>query len=646
MKANHNARLISLFILLLTAIPVSASDTGTADIKVLEGVYPGRTYSPYAQRSFPSQVFWGETHLHTGLSVDAGLFGNILGPEEAWRFARGEEVVSSTGLPVKLGRPLDWMVLTDHTDAMGLATDIQRGAPNIVAIPKGKEWADGFSKGGQEAGKAAFDLITHFAQMKLPEQMLKDYAPGSRISTNVWERIVDAAETYNEPGKFTAFIGYEWTSVPKGMNLHRNVILRDGAVRAKQAVPLTTQPPLGSTDPLDLYKWLEDYETRTRGQALALAHNGNLSNGWMFPVDKTYHGYEVDQNYVEQRARWEPLYEMTQIKGDGETHPLLSPNDEFADYENWDKGNLDLTELKTDEMLAGEYAREALKRGLQLEAKLGTNPYKFGMVGATDSHTSLATAEEENYFGKSVSVEPSKTRVGHPFIESKLGKIEGYEPVASGYQGIWAAENTRAALFDAMLRKETYATTGPRIPVRFFGGWEYTEQDLRSRAPAFRGYEKGVPMGGDLPPASEGKSAPTFMVYALRDPVGANLDRIQIVKGWLDRDGNTQEMVYDVVWAGERVPDGNGKLPPVGNTVDIEAANWTNTIGAAELATVWTDPDFDPAQSAFYYARVIEIPTPRWVLYDKVRFGAEIPKEAKLIHQERAYTSPIWYNPQ
>ena len=646
MKANHNARLISLFILLLTAIPVSASDTGTADIKVLEGVYPGRTYSPYAQRSFPSQVFWGETHLHTGLSVDAGLFGNILGPEEAWRFARGEEVVSSTGLPVKLGRPLDWMVLTDHTDAMGLATDIQRGAPNIVAIPKGKEWADGFSKGGQEAGKAAFDLITHFAQMKLPEQMLKDYAPGSRISTNVWERIVDAAETYNEPGKFTAFIGYEWTSVPKGMNLHRNVILRDGAVRAKQAVPLTTQPPLGSTDPLDLYKWLEDYETRTRGQALALAHNGNLSNGWMFPVDKTYHGYEVDQNYVEQRARWEPLYEMTQIKGDGETHPLLSPNDEFADYENWDKGNLDLTELKTDEMLAGEYAREALKRGLQLEAKLGTNPYKFGMVGATDSHTSLATAEEENYFGKSVSVEPSKTRVGHPFIESKLGKIEGYEPVASGYQGIWAAENTRAALFDAMLRKETYATTGPRIPVRFFGGWEYTEQDLRSRAPAFRGYEKGVPMGGDLPPASEGKSAPTFMVYALRDPVGANLDRIQIVKGWLDRDGNTQEMVYDVVWAGERVPDGNGKLPPVGNTVDIEAANWTNTIGAAELATVWTDPDFDPAQSAFYYARVIEIPTPRWVLYDKVRFGAEIPREAKLIHQERAYTSPIWYNPQ
>jgi len=622
-----------------------ASDGGAPDNKVLENVYPGVTFSPYAQRSFPSNVFWGETHLHTGLSLDAGLFGNILGPEDAWRFARGEEIKSSTGLPVKLGRPLDWMVLTDHTDMMGIATDIQRGTPNILAVPKGKEWHEGFKKGGQAAGAAAFDLITNFAQMTLPEQIVADYGPGSRVSTNVWERIVDAAETYNEPGKFTAFIGYEWTSVPKGFNLHRNVILRDGAVRAKQIVPLTTQPPLGTTDPLDLYKWLEDYETRTRGQALALAHNGNLSNGWMFPVDATYAGGKVDKNYVEQRARWEPLYEVTQIKGDGEAHPFLSPDDEFADYDNWDVGNLDLTELKTDEMLAGEYAREGLKRGLMLEAKLGTNPYKFGMVGATDSHTALTTAEEENFFGKSVSVEPSKTRISHPFIESKLGKIPGDLLVASGYQGVWASENTRAAIFDAMLRKETYATTGPRIPVRFFGGWNFTEQDLRSRAPAFRGYEKGVPMGGDMPPMSEGKTAPTFMVYALRDPVGANLDRIQIIKGWLDADGNTQEKVYDVVWSDERVLDGNDKLPPVGNTVDIEAATWTNTIGSSELATVWTDPDFDAQQSAFYYARVIEIPTPRWVLYDKLRFGTQLPKDTKLIHQERAYTSPIWYNP-
>jgi hypothetical protein len=645
MKPETKSLTLVLCLTLAVATPVSATDIGSPDPKVIGGLYPGKTYSPYAQRSFPSRVYWGETHLHTGLSLDAGLFGNILGPEDAYRFARGEEIKSSTGLPVKLGRPLDWMAVTDHTDAMGLATDIQKGTPNILAVPKGREWHEAFKQGGQAAGEAAFDLITHFAQMKLPEQMLKDYSPGSRVTNSIWDRIVDAAEQYNEPGRFTALIGYEWTSVPKGNNLHRNVILRDGAMRAKQIVPLTTQPPFGTTDPLDLYQWLEDYEKKTNGQAFALAHNGNLSNGWMFPIDETYAGGKVDKNYVEQRARWEPLYEMTQMKGDGETHPYLSPNDELADYETWDKGNLDLTALKKDEMLAGEYAREALKRGLMLEERLGTNPYKFGMVGATDSHTSLSTAEEENFFSKSVSVEPSKTRIGHPFIKSELGAIEGYEPVASGYQGVWATENTREAIFDAMLRKETYATTGPRIPVRFFGGWEFSDKDLRSRAPAFRGYEKGVPMGGDLTAAPEGKS-PTFMVYALRDPIGANLDRVQIVKGWLDQDGNTQERVYDVAVSDGREIDAEGRCKtPVGNTVDIEAANWTNTIGASELGTVWTDPDFDAKQKAFYYARVIEIPTPRWVLYDKLRFGTEIPKEATLIHQERAYTSPIWYNP-
>ena len=380
------------------------------------------------------------------------------------------------------------------------------------------------------------------------------------------------------------------------------------------------------------------------GQALAISHNGNLSNGWMFPISDTYAGGKVDKNYVEKRAKWEPLYEVTQIKGDGEAHPYLSPNDEFADYETWDVGNLDITQLKTKDMLQREYAREALKNGFVLEKKFGTNPYKFGMVGATDSHTGLSTAEEENFFGKSTSVEPSATRVEHPFVSSELGTFEGYKLVASGYQGVWASENTREAIFDAMERKETYGTTGPRIAVRFFGGWEYTDDDLRSRAPAFRGYEKGVPMGGDLWAATS--DAPTFMVYALRDPLGANLDRIQIVKGWMDKKGKTHEKVYNVAWSGDRKPDENNKLPPVGNTVDIEAANWTNTIGGSELMTVWTDPDFDANIHAFYYARVLEIPTPRWVLYDKVRLGANIPEEATLIHQERAYTSPIWYSPE
>ena len=607
-------------------------------------LYPGKAYSPYAQRPFPSNVFWGETHLHTGLSLDAGLFGNTLTPDDAYRFARGEEITSSTGLPVKLGRPLDWLAVTDHSDMMGIAIDIKEGAPNILAVPEGKRWHEAFVQGGDAAGKAAFELIQAFAQFELPEKMVADYSPGSAPFTTIWETIIDAAEKHNDPGNFTALIGYEWTSVPQGNNLHRNVILRDNGTRARQVLPLTTQPPKGATDPLVLYEWLADYEAKTGGQALAIAHNGNLSNGWMFPMDRTYSGGRVNKEYVTLRAEWEPLYEVTQMKGDGEAHPFLSSRDEFADYETWDVGNLDLSVLKKPEMLAGEYAREALKNGLLLEEKFGTNPYKFGLVGATDSHTALSTAEEENFFSKAVSTEPSPTRVEHPFIESDLGKIDGNMITGAGYQGVWAAENTREAIFDAMMRKETYATTGPRMLVRFFGGWDYNDDDLRSRAPAFRGYEKGVPMGGDIVNAPDGK-APTFMVYALRDPIGANLDRIQIVKGWVDDDGEAQEMVYDVAWSDNRKPGADGKLPPVGNTVDIEAANWTNTIGASELATVWTDPDFDSEQRAFYYARVIEIPTPRWVLYDKLRFGIELPEDTQLTHQERAYTSPIWYTP-
>ena len=637
---------ITLSVTLMMTMPILASDIGTPNNQVLKGIYPGKTYSPYAKRSFPSKVYWGDTHLHTGLSLDAGLFGNILGHADAYKVARGEEITSSTGLPVKLSRPLDWLVIADHSDMMGIAGDIQKGAPNILADPKGKAWHEGFKKGGEAAGKAALDLISNFSQMTLPEKLVNDYSPGSPVYNAIWDNIIKTADQYNDPGRFTALIGYEWTSVPKGINMHRNVILRDDRTRAGQVIPLTTQPPKGTQDALELYAWLENYEKKTGGQALAIAHNGNLSNGWMFPKEDTYAGGKVDENYVRLRAKWEPLYEMTQIKGDGEAHPSLSPNDEFADYGTWDKGNLDMSELKKPEMLEREYARSALKMGLELETKLGTNPYKFGMVGATDSHTALPTAEEENFFGKSTTVEPSATRILHPFMKSKLGTVEGYETLASGYQGVWATENTREAIFDAMERKETYATTGPRIPVRFFGGWEYTDDDLRSRAPAFRGYEKGVPMGGDLSKAPEGKKAPTFMVYALRDPIGANLDRIQIIKGWMDEKGKTHEKVYDVVWSDNRNPDKNGKLPAVGNTVDLEAANWTNTIGASELTTVWKDPDFDAKEKAFYYARVLEIPTPTWVVYDMVRFGIKAPKEAKLIHQERAYTSPIWYNPK
>jgi hypothetical protein len=412
------SRLLNLFqtclvFFCLPGLVLAQHDAGVPQMENIKSLYPGRAYSPWAERSFPSRVYWGETHLHTGLSLDAGLFGNTTGHDTAYRLARGEQVTSAGGQPVKLSRPLDWLVITDHSDMMGIATDIQNGAPNVLAVPKGKEWADGFAAGGQAAAEAAFDLIGNFSQGTIPGEFLDQYSPGSPIYDGVWEKIIKAAEKYNEPGRFTAFIGFEWTSIPKGFNLHRNVVLRDGGNRAGMVTPLTTQPPIGSTDPLDLYQWLEDYEEKTGGQAFALAHNGNLSNGWMFPVDKTYAGGRVNKEYVALRAKWEPLYEVTQIKGDGEAHPTLSPDDEFADYGTWDLANLDITELKKPEMLPREYARSALKLGLMLEKKLGTNPYKFGMVGATDAHTSLTTAEEDNFFGKSTSVEPSATRVAH-----------------------------------------------------------------------------------------------------------------------------------------------------------------------------------------------------------------------------------------
>jgi hypothetical protein len=611
----------------------------------LSELYPGKAYSPYAQRDFPSMPLWGDTHLHTGLSVDAGLFGARLGLEDAYRFARGEEVVSSTGQPAKLSRPLDWLVIADHSDAMGLVTDLANASPEVTRFEQGKRWSEGMRAGGQTAVDTALDLITNFSQGNIDPELLAAYSPGSKGYASVWDKVVKAAETFNDPGDFTALIGFEWTSLVKGNNLHRNVIFRDGAEKAGQVVPFTTQAPVGSTDPLDLYEYLENYEAKTGGTVLALAHNGNLSNGLMFPVDAQYTGRKLDADYVQKRARWEPLYEVTQIKGDGEAHPLLSPDDAFADYETWDVGNLDLTEAKTDDMLAREYAREALKNGLIMEEKLGTNPYRFGMVGSTDSHTALSTAEEDNFFGKHAGGEPSPERMLHPFTKTDKGEFKGWQTASSGLAAVWAKENTRESIFDAMARKEVYATTGSRIAVRFFGGWDYTADDLNSRQPAFRGYDKGVPMGGDLP-AAGGRNAPTFMVYALKDALGANLDRIQIVKGWLDADGMTHEKVYDVAWSAGREPDANGVLPPVGNTVDVENANWTNTIGASELGSVWTDPEFDPSMRAFYYARVIEIPTPRWIVYDAFRYGTEIPEGATTIHQERAYTSPIWYTPE
>ena len=609
------------------------------DMKEGENIHKKKGYSPYAGRYFPTQVYWGDTHLHTSNSLDARAFGTVLGPEEAYKLARGEEITATHGEKIKLSRPLDWLVVADHSDGMGAMNEIIKGNPNLMKDPVVKDWHNRVNEGGKTALLATMDVINSFALGNIPPILLDE-----EFSQSVWERYIKTAEKYNDPGTFTSIIGYEWTSTENGNNLHRNVLYRNNGDIARQMLPYTTSE---SFNPEELWKWMERYEEKTGGDVLALAHNGNLSNGIMFPVEvNPATGKALDGDYAKQRIKWEPLYEITQIKGDGETHPLLSPNDEFADYENWEKGNLNLSVAKTDEMLQYEYAREALKNGLKLEESLGVNPYKFGVVGSTDSHTSLPTAEEDNFFGKHSGNEPSGHRSNGVVAEFEGNKVMDWELVASGYAGVWATENTREALFDAMARKEVYATTGPRIIVRFFGGWDYTKEDALNRLPAEVGYSKGVPMGGDLYKAPKGKS-PSFLVGALKDPYGGNLDRIQIVKGWLDKSGKTHEKVYNVVWSDmdQRISAKDGSIPDVGNTVDIKNATWSNSIGRAELLSVWKDPDFDPKLKAFYYARVIEIPTPRWTAYDAKRFGVEMPKESPMTTTERAYTSPIWYTP-
>lgn len=578
------------------------------------------TYSPYAAASGDKQLLWGDTHLHTTLSLDARAFGVTLDQETAYRFARGEQVRSTHGQNVKLARPLDFLVVSDHSDAMGTMSEIIAGRPEFIADDTIASWHERLNNAtGDEALQVRMEVMVALTKGGAPD-LLFDQG----FFKQVWQGYLETAEAYNEPGRFTTLIGYEWTSSPGGSNLHRNVLYRDGAEQAAQVLPYTSAE---SENPEDLWRWLQAYEDKTGGQVLAIAHNGNISNGIMFPEINPMTGEPLTAGYAETRARWEPLYEVTQIKGDGETHPLLSPNDEFADYETWDTANFNGV-MKTDAMLQYEYARSALTRGLALGQSLGTNPYQFGLIGSTDSHTALATGDEDNFFGKMSYVEPAPDR-----LQKKLAEVDefvtmAWEMTASGYAAVWATENTRAAIFDAMRRRETYATTGPRMTVKFdatMGG-------------------KQVPMGGNLDKVAD-DSAPLFKVSAMKDPIGANLDRMQIVKGWLDANGERQEKVFDVAWSGKRKKDRQGKLAPVGDTVDVDSASYTNSIGARQLSAEWQDPEFDPALPAYYYARVLEIPTPRWTAYDAYRFKVSAGKEVPMTTQERAYTSPIWYQP-
>ncbi len=594
------------------------------------------SYSPL-EKPYPRMVLWGDTHLHTSLSADANAVGNVsLTPDDAYRFARGEPVRASNGMKAVLNRPLDFLVVSDHAEYLGLLPALRAGSDAVTASEQGAEWSRRLREGGSTALEASLELVRTMSS----GEALFDNEP---VRHSAWQQIIDAAEAANDPGAFTTLAGFEWTSMADGNNLHRVVLFRDGSEKTEQITPFSS---FDSGDPEDLWDFLADYESRFDGRALAIPHNGNLSNGLMFSESR-FDGTAMDATYAERRQRWEPVVEVTQIKGDSETHPLLSPNDEFADYGTWDAGNLDSTALKEPWMLRYEYARSALRTGLELGQRLGVNPYRFGMIGSTDAHTALATGEEDNFWGKAAAWEPGEgARIAKPFLNYKeSGKtVMSWEQLAGGYAAVWARENTREAVFDAFERREVYATTGPRMTVRFFGGWEFTQEDLRRPPVARTGYDKGVPMGAELP-STKRETPPSFMVLALKDPDGANLDRIQIVKGWLDDEGESHEKVYDLVWSGDRRPGGDGHLPPVGNTVDVESATYSNTIGAAQLGTVWTDPDFTPGQRAFYYVRVLQIPTPRWPAYDRKRLGTELPEGADLVHQERAYTSPIWYRP-
>lgn len=581
-------------------------------------------------REHVSNLYWGDLHLHTKLSADAYTMETRLTSDEAYQFARGGTVTADNGMPVRLRRPLDFLAVTDHSEYLGVFAQLAADDPTLKGWKMGEEWQTLLREGRTtELAKAFANAIQTDAA---------EYQTPGPVRSGLWASAAAVADKYNEPGLFTAFVGYEWTSMISGDNLHRVVIYKDGAELASKRVPFSAQD---STDPEDLWSALSAYEGSTGGEVLAIAHNGNVSNGRMFSPTRL-NGKPLDANYAAKRARWEPVYETTQIKGDGETHPYLSADDEFADYETWDEGNISLTQAKTPDMLQYEYSRSALKEGLRHEANLGVNPFKFGLIGSTDSHTGMSTTNEDNFFGKFAHDEPSADRT-EKRMANQLQKI--WKLVSSGLVAVWSEENTRESLFQAIKRREVYATTGTRIQLRFFGGWQFDAADVLRADFATLGYQKGVPMGGDLTRGAN-THAPTFMVAASRDPDGANLDRVQIVKGWLDAQGNTQEKVFDVAWSAGRTIDAKtGKLASVGSTVDVANTTYSNSIGAAELATVWTDPEFNASQNAFYYARVLQIPTPRWTAYDAKYFGATIDPRAAMVTQDRAYSSPIWYTP-
>ncbi|MCV6624700.1 MAG: DUF3604 domain-containing protein [Cellvibrionaceae bacterium] len=577
------------------------------------------------------QLYWGDTHLHSSYSFDAFLFGNrSADPDTAYRYAKGYPVIHPGHRGrVQIDTPLDFLVVSDHAELMGVVRGLARGNKLLAEYPIGRKFMGWMQQG--QAGKVFSTLVANANSDQRAPELLQLLDP--KVRKSMWAEIVDATERNYEPGKFTTLVGWEWSAMNNGANLHRIVLTATGADKAKQFIPYSSNE---SWKAEDLWQWMGETSQRLGIDMISIPHNANISKGEMFNnVDSD--GRPLTADYARTRMRWEPVVEMTQIKGDSETHPLLSPNDEFAEFETY-RFLID-TRPDTEKIAPvndGSYIRSALKRGLSVEQQTGANPYKFGLIGATDSHTGLASAEETNFHGKMAGDGSPGGKDG-----KRIGAEgpTGWDMSASGLAAVWAEENTREAIMAAFKRREVYATSGPRIGVQMFGGWQFKNKDASAKRFAKLGNKKGVPMGSDLSAAPKGK-APGFIVRAVKDPTSANLDRIQIVKGWLDADGVPQEKVYNIAASDKRKVE--PKMAALQSTVDLAKGSYRNSVGDAELAAYWQDPAFDPAQRAFYYARVLEIKTPRHTVLDRIALGQE-PKLT--IVQERAYTSPIWYTP-
>ncbi len=597
------------------------------------------------------QVLWGDTHLHTNYSFDAYLNNNLTAdPDTAYRYARGMPVIHPYHRArVQIDTPLDFLVVSDHAVYLGVMKEIHT---NDIDTTESGWWDSIKLKVGAWFMKRAIDrqearefftdtlpppdVTPRAAALQVDELSGRSALPPMKSAQiAAWQDIANTADEHNRPGEFTAFIGWEWSSIPSGANLHRIVITDGDADSAKTYQPFST---LDSMIAEDLWTWLDDITVSTGADFIAIPHNSNISKGYMFDT-VSLRGAPFTEEYMVKRMRWERLVEITQIKGDSETHPDLSADDEFADFETYpfyiQSG------YTPYEAGPGDYVRSALKRGLAIEQEKGTNPYKFGVIGSTDAHTGLPSAEEKNFWGKMPTDSIPENKQGG-WTESDKPQTNGWAMSASGLAAVWSTENSRQAILDAMQRRETYATTGPRIGVQFYGGSRFSADDLNAADLYQHATATGVPMGGEL---NQLTAAPDFIVAASKDPLDGNLDRIQIVKGWVDGSGEQHEQVYTVAWSGERELDSRGNLPPVGNTVNITNATYTNTIGAEQLSAVWTDPDFDPSLRAFYYVRVLQIPTPRHSLYDAIALEMGHANDEPDSIQERAYTSSIWYNP-